>query len=230
MSAIINFIDDDMESLSLNDDNNKYNDRYVVVSIDIGVVNLGFCAAFVKKDFMLDEIFWIDLIDITKFKHTEIKKQECKLNHTKTFSDWIDHFIQENYQFFEQADFILLENQPPQGFKVVEQILFSKFRSKCHLISPIKLHKFLNINHLVYEDRKIETIKTALKLLSVPELIEQFHYYNRKHDIADAICILLYWIKNKTKEYYKQQNQDYVNSIDFNHKSLNKWFSQFKYK
>ena len=32
------------------------------------------------------------------------------------------------------------------------------------------------------------------------------------------------------KEYYKQQNQDYVNSIDFNHKSLNKWFSQFKYK
>lgn len=207
----------------------KEKNRYVVVSIDIGVCNLGISVSFVTREFLLEEVIWIDLIDITKYTHKRVSKEQCKLHHTRTFSDWIDHFFQENEDFFKEADYILLERQCPQGFTVVEQLIFNRWRNKSHLINPVSMHKFLGISYLTYDERKIETTKIGSSLITNPILREQLTYYQRKHDICDSLCIMLYWLRKKSKEYYVKQRQDYVDTVDFNKTEMSNWFGQFKY-
>jgi hypothetical protein len=47
--------------------------------------------------------------------------------------------------FFEMADFILIERQPPMGLTAVEQLIFSRWRDKAILVHPRSMHKYFNI-------------------------------------------------------------------------------------
>lgn len=177
---------------------------YKVLSIDVGVIHLGISLSILNEDFTLKEIVWVDNIDITKYKHTKCSVDKCKLYHTKTFYDWIEHTIQENKEYFDESDMIIIEKQPPQGFVVVEQLIFSKYRRKTTIISPQSVHKFLNFFDLDYDQRKELSIKIADRYLS-PELIERTKSFDRRHDISDSICMLLYFINKKQEEYKKAQ-------------------------
>lgn len=180
-----------------------------IYSIDIGVKHLGFAMSLVDEDWNLMEICWIDLIDITDFRHNRVHKKDCKLHHDKTFCDWLEHVFQEEEDFFEKADYILLERQPPpQGFVVVEQLIFAAFRHKAILVHPASVHKFFNIGEYDYEGRKEMSEKIAkYKLKDSPHLLEQLGFYDRQHDICDAICMALYWIDRKQKEYEKERKR-----------------------
>ena len=173
---------------------------YIVLSIDVGVIHLGISVSILDRDYTLKEIIWVDNIDITSYKHTSCSVKECKLYHTKMFSDWIEHMCQENQIFFDSADYILIEKQPPLGFVVVEQLLFSKYRNKTVIISPRSVHKYLNIGSFDYENRKKLSDKIADRFLP-SNLLEQTLMYDRKHDISDSICILLYFMNKKQKEW-----------------------------
>jgi hypothetical protein len=176
-----------------------------VLSIDIGIHHLGLSMTTLTTDYSFKEIIWVDVIDITDYKHKHVSREDCKLYHTKTFSDWIDHVHQENQIFFESADVILLERQPPGGINAVEQLLFKMYRNKTHLIHPRNVHSYLNIGHVDYDTRKIYSVKIASRFL--PEsLLEQTTYYDRSHDIADSICIMLYWRDKKQKEWKREQH------------------------
>lgn len=180
-------------------------DEIHVLSIDIGMYHLGLSMTTLMSDYTFKEIIWVDLIDITEYKHKYVSREECKLYHTKTFSDWIDHVQQENKIFFESADFILIERQPPGGINAIEQLLFKMYRNKTHLIHPRNVHKYLNIGHLDYDQRKIYSTKIASRFLNC-HLLEQTTYYERDHDISDSICIMLYWRDKKHKEWKRQQH------------------------
>jgi hypothetical protein len=53
------------------------------------------------------------------------------------------------------------------------------------------MHKHFNINFLTYEWRKVKTVEIADTMLGhFPEYRE----LERQHDIADALCLLLYWL------------------------------------
>ena len=169
------------------------------MSIDVGLIHLGISMANVKNDGVLLDIYKIELIDITQFTHRNDKK-ECKLQHTKTMSDWVDHLIQENQELFDQSDLILIERQPPSGLIAVEQLIFSKFRSKTYLVSPRNVHSYLNLTQLDYDQRKVYSEKIAYSFLS-EEQRKQILRYDRFHDIADSICIILYWCNKHKKEY-----------------------------
>ena len=177
---------------------------YKILSIDVGVIHFGISLSILNEDFTLKEIVDVDNIDITKYKHTKCPVDKCTLYHTKTFYDWIEHTIQENKEYFEDSDMIIIEKQPPQGFVVVEQLIFSKYRRKTTIISPQSVHKFLNFFDLDYEKRKELSIKIADRYLS-PELIERTKSFDRRHDISDSICMLLYFINKKQEEYKKAQ-------------------------
>lgn len=178
-----------------------------ILSIDIGIIHLAFCVTWVSEDFEDREILWVDMIDITKFKHSSVKSDECTLYHTRTFSDWVDHFLQEHGCFFDEADIILIERQPPCGHVAVEQLLFSKYRDKTQLIHPMRVHKYLNLSHLDYDTRKDYSVKIADR--EMPEhLIEQSFFYDRRHDIADAICIMLYYTFKKKEEYKRKKRME----------------------
>jgi hypothetical protein len=200
----IDDIDDNNSSNIIFEDITEYKE-YKILSIDVGVIHFGISFSILNEDFTLKEIVYVDNIDITKYKHKKCPLDKCKLYHTKTFYDWIEHTIQENIEYFEGSDMIIIEKQPPQGFVVVEQLIFSKYRKKTTLISPQSVHKFLNFFDLDYDKRKELSIKIGDKYLS-KELIERTKTFDRRHDISDSICMLLYFINKKQIEYKKNKS------------------------
>jgi len=213
-------------------DDNKKN-TYCVLSIDIGLLNLGLSVSNLDHEFNLIDIIWIDLIDMTHFSHKVLSKNDCKLQHTKTFCDWTNHVFQE-IKYFEEADFILIERQPPIGFVAIEQLIFSRWRHKSILISPNSMHKHFNIGQFDYVKRKEYTEKIAKTKIN-KNLLEQIDFYNRFHDIADSICIMLYWISKKQNEYniIKRKKifleRNIMLETNRSNMSMNEWFECHRY-
>lgn len=192
-----------MNNLEKNFSNLSHDDNfYKVLSIDIGVNHLGLSYSFVNHKYELEKILWIDLIDITIFKHSVVSHDKCKLKHSKTFCDWVDHVIQENEIFFTESDFILVERQPPMSpFTAIEQLIFYRYREKTILISPCSVHKHFSINHLDYDKRKEMTVKIAYSKLCGEDIKEKFESYERKHDIGDSIAQLVSWCEKNSYEH-----------------------------
>lgn len=172
-----------------------------ILSIDIGVHNLGLSYSLLGEDFTFERVVSIDLVDMTHFKHKKVPLEECKLYHSKTFCDWTNHIIQENKEMFDEAETILIERQPPfSAFTAIEQLIFDKFRAKTHLINPCSVHKHLSMRHLSYDLRKEKTVRITSQVLN-EELLGQFESYERKHDIGDSVAQMLYWSEIKNWEY-----------------------------
>jgi hypothetical protein len=204
---------------------------YKVLSIDVGVIHLGISVSILNSDYTLKEIIWVDNIDITDYKHTKCLISQCKLYHTKTFSDWIDHMIEENKEYFDESDIIIIEKQPPAGFVVVEQLIFSKYRHKTTIVSPNSVHKYFNFFNLDYDKRKEFSVKIADRFLS-EKLIEKSKRFDRRHDISDSICIMLYFINKKQEEYKKIQRRKEVEILTTDNKGLNVFqkLEMFRYR
>ncbi len=94
---------------------------------------------------------------------------------------------------FDACAHVLIERQPLVGHTDVEQILFFMFRHKAVLVSPNAMHRFFNISKYSYDSRKYKTVMLADQFLPVQDFPE-YHCLERKHDVADALCLLLFWI------------------------------------
>jgi hypothetical protein len=168
-----------------------------IISFDIGIVHLGYVRALVDEDWVTLDVTNIGVNDITISYHpSNIPIQQCKIPHTNEMSDKLDHFFQYNQKIFNDIDIVLIERQPIMGIKSIEQLIYSKFKNICqvYIISPNQLHKWLGINTLSYESRKIYTEKYTTKNMINSERLEKF---GRKHDIADAFCILSFFIHTR---------------------------------
>jgi len=137
--------------------------------------------------------------------------------------------------FFEMADFILIERQPPMGLTAVEQLIFSRWRDKAILVHPRSMHKYFNIGEYDYEQRKIYTEKIARMNLDDTELQEQLGFYGRAHDIAHSICLMLFWIKIQQDKYIEKKRRKYIMErqiqVHENRKSMTteEWFELYRY-
>lgn len=161
-----------------------------VLGIDIGYHNIGLVLADCNKEKI--NVLYIQKVNLASYK---TKK-------TPELSDMIDSFITDYSNIFCQAEQVLIERQPPGGIASVEVLLHYIFRDKAVLISPVSMHKHFNIGHLDYEQRKGRTELIAQKYLN------DFEYYNklsRKHDIADALCMIIYHSFNNGISLKKQQ-------------------------
>lgn len=164
-----------------------------IASIDVGIINLALVVVEVE-DAAVTRVVHLGVSDTTKFEHNRVHYDNCVLGHTKTTTDRVNHFVQERLDLFERADKVLIERQPIQGHTDVEQVLFMLFRDRAELVSPNAMHKYFQINHLTYEWRKVKTTEIAdasFQHLNFP------HYFRlqRRHDIADAWCLLLFWLQ-----------------------------------
>jgi Poxvirus A22 protein len=201
----------------------------LVLSIDIGVIHFAF-TQFEIKDKNKDEnkeenkeenkdekicLMNVEMVDITEYTHHLISKKECKLYHTRTMSDWLEHTIQEYFSVFSQSDIILIERQPPTSpFIAIEQLLFNKYREKVELIAPRNVHSYLSISYLSYDDRKKYSEKIARRFVSSVSTEKEMMQYDKKlegydrcHDVADSICIFLYWRGKREKELLRIRRQ-----------------------
>ena len=172
-----------------------------IISIDVGYHNLGLVKAVIDETYEItvEDIF---LIDLQKLPHRHIHRSDCKLYHTNELADLMAHFIQEYGHLLYEADKIFIERQPPTGLTNIETLLLFLYRKKTELVSPNSMHKHFMIGHLEYEKRKERTIELSNKFL---EHIESYKKLERKHDIADAVCMIIF--KNSSnKEKYRLSN------------------------
>jgi len=200
-----------------------------VLSIDVGILNLGYVYAEIYfpsientskyknlknnenytciKDHL--QVISCGRIDITKMKHTVTHSCDCTLRHERCIPDYLDHFIQEHSFYFEECDVLLIERQPPMGITNVQDLLFTRFRNKVKLISPNSVHKYFGLGH-DYLLRKEASEAIAKDYLNH---FTNFIFNERKHDISDALLMILYYYKNELDLLITQT--DYSKNICF---------------
>lgn len=161
-----------------------------VVSIDVGIIHLAIVAFHSEDEFLvLDEFH---LVDITVLRHTRVSRRDCTLCHGNSLVDRIDHFVQEHAYLLDDADKVLIEQQPPGGHQAVEQLLYKRFRDRAALVSPTSMHAFYKIRSLAYDERKqwVEQYTDTMLTYSQRTRLES---YERRHDVCDAICMAHFW-------------------------------------
>lgn len=147
-----------------------------VLAIDIGYHNMGLVLAECGKGPKVDVEFM-----------KKVSLEDYKYIHSNDIVDLIPLFVDAHEHIFESADKILIERQPPGGFTNIEVLLNYMFKDKVILVSPVSMHTHFGMRHLNYEERKERTVSIADKY------IEGEIPYERKHDIADALCMILYY-------------------------------------
>ena len=183
----------------------------IVVSIDIGYHNLALVKSIVDNNNFEINILEIFKIDLTKLPHKKVSRWDCTLYHSNEVSDLFTHFVQEYGDYLNEADKILIERQPPMGLTNIEALFMFAYRHKIELISPNAMHKHFHINVLDYERRKERTIEISKGFL---ENFQEYQELSRKHDIADAVCMIIFRFA-KDKEKYRLSQVD--KSLPFNH-------------
>jgi hypothetical protein len=199
--------------------------EFIFLCIDVGIKNLGLSLLVSDFEYNLINVMGVECVDITKFN---CDRKTCPLQHDNICVDWVNHFFHHFDQAFEECNHIIIERQPPSGLVVIEQLLMSKYRTKTTLVHPASMHKFFSINTFSYEERKKYTEKIAIKYIH-KDILEEYNSYNRKHDIADSICLGIFWLNNIKKEFEKYKIG--FNMIkNFEGLNINDFFNQFKMK
>jgi hypothetical protein len=147
-----------------------------VLAIDIGYHNMGLVVAECGNGPKI-EVEYIKKVSLEDYKYIQ----------TNGIVDLIPLFVDDHRDIFDSADTILIERQPPIGFTNIEVLLNYMFKDKVVLVSPVSMHVHFGMRHLNYDERKERTISICEKFtrIDIP--------YERKHDIADAVCMLLYY-------------------------------------
>lgn len=147
----------------------------LVLAIDVGYHNMGM---------VLAESLTGPSIKVEYIK--KVNLEDYKYLKTNDMVDLVSLFVEDHQAIFDSADKILIERQPPGGFTNIEILIHYMFRGKVSLVSPISIHSHFGMRHLSYDERKERTT-------SIAERYTNFEIpYERKHDIADALCMILY--------------------------------------
>jgi hypothetical protein len=216
--------------------------RYSVMSIDIGIQHLGISIGITDEAYNLIEIEWVQLIDITKYTHEhDLLGVECHVDHqSRAFADWLRHLFLEYDTLFSGVDHILVERQPPAGLVVIEQLILFQWRHKCQLIAPRSMHSYFGIGSTVidpgdqgYEQRKRMTQLIAEKNSDWhPRALIEYAQLSRKHDVADSICLMLFWLSKKKAKYVREENRRRCENLPMpgiDGMTIGKWFEQMRY-
>ncbi len=199
-----------------------------ITSIDIGLDNL----ALLKYNIEQKAFIACKLIDIRDLQYNCTNKS-CNLGHLNCFCDYIEHVFRDYSEFFDHTvDLILIERQPPGFGQILEQLIFAKYRKISILQSPNSMHCHFGIGHYDYETRKLSTVKIAEPYLKD---LDDFINKERKHDMADAACFLLYYLyienqKEIQKEIDRKIEQDNQEFLDNGGRNFIKKISAYTYK
>src|SRR5210317_2297121 len=161
---------------------------YKVLAIDVGYHNMGLVLARCENARV--DVVWMKKVSLGDYKYI----------HTNDIVDLVPLMVHEYRHHFDEADHVLIERQPPGGFQNIEILLHYMFRDKVTLVNPVSLHVHFGIRHLTYEERKERTTSIAEKYLPKGEDIP----YERKQDIGDAICMIVYFNFRTTVHFFDQ--------------------------
>lgn len=170
-----------------------------LVAFDVGVKNLALVEVVLDPESLdiqsVDSVAKYNLYD-----RAVCDKKVCNVCRPKGLHsllaapalDGLAHVLKENDARISAADAVVIERQPPCGLVAIEAVLYTRFIAKAVLMMPQKMHRFLGINKLGYEERKQKTTEEAERLLEArgtQQAKVAFSCMARKHDVADALCI-----------------------------------------
>ena len=207
-----------------------------VAAIDIGVHNMALAILEVQEGKITD-ICTMENTDITVFpcmavqQHSDSKQRRnpCPLHHSKTMADWIAHYIEQFRSQLESSDVILIERQPPAGFKCAEQLIFSEFRNNAVLVAPNSLHKHYHTAAMCYETRKAAMVKIAQHKFSRFEKVVNWDPLCRLHDMADALLIASYYIDALNLQQNQTKTKKAKRQITTQTIACDRHFEQFRF-
>jgi hypothetical protein len=170
--------------------------RTRILSIDIGVMNMGIVEVE-KRGNSRPILLSGRKVDITD--NGGCNGKHCELGHTGAMTDWVDHLLLYDVALqvaSVAADIVLIERQPPLGFRDCEQLLFRAFRKNARLVSPRSVHAHFNMGSLCYEDRKAVSCHiTNCRFggdLAWDAIVASA---GRVHDVADAALMALWLLE-----------------------------------
>jgi len=199
----------------------KYKENEIIVSIDVGINNMAIISAIIENN-TIKSVETCDIVNI-KDETEYCCNSMCKLQHGKNAIDWVGHFLYKYKQILDQSTVILIEQQPPGGLQHIEILIIKEYRNKIINISPRSLHTWMLFEkNISYEKRKEKMVIRA-----EPYLKEKENWKNniRQHDIADALCFILFYLGQKqieeptlnisSKDYFSQilDNFRYQNNL-----------------
>lgn len=188
--------------------------EFYVTAIDIGLHNVGIIKCMVYNKIVT--VCNFELVDLYKYRDTSMEIYMM-----------IDCLVTEYKDMFN-SKYILLERQPPGGLIAIQEVLAFIFKDKVKIISPRSVHSKLGLNYYCYDIRKIKTeymLIGKLKSQNTDELISKINNIDRKHDIADAYCMIIYFISYDLHSSIKKQTPRAEISID-----IDRYFDIFSFK
>jgi len=200
-----------------------------ILSIDVGLLHLAIIMVNLADDYLIreeiiveQEVLFCDLIDITELV-SDCKDHECELYHDRVICDYMMHLFKKFKNLFDSANLILIERQPPTGLVAVQELIMREYRNKSKLISPSAMLNHFGILQYEYLERKVHTEKIAMEYLGS---LKVFIFNERRHDMADSLCLLLYYLFLQRKEHMKKI-KDEEDRVKFNKICLD--IQQFRY-
>lgn len=181
----------------------RYKDNETfIVSIDVGINNM----AIISSTIVNNTIISIDTCELVNIKEETINccNPKCILGHTKSAIDWVNHFIYKFKKQLDLANVILIEQQPPGGLQHIEILIIKEYRNKIINVSPRSLHTWMLLEqNTSYEKRKEKMEQRAEPYLKNTPAWKK--NTERKHDLADALCFILFHLeKNKERETVRE--------------------------
>lgn len=167
----------------------------IYLGVDVGILNLALVKCKVEN-YNLVTILDARCVNLNELTHERVPLNQCTLEHSNDVYDKLQHLFQEYPDLFSNVDQVRIERQPIGGLVHVEQLMFGHFRSKAKLISPNSMHKYFEIQQYDYDGRKIQTTRIAEPYLSHMTGWQR----ERVHDLADALCIVLFSLSVEKKE------------------------------
>lgn len=181
---------------------NFFSDRFTICFVDVGIINLGFVVFSIDRHWLHPKIEYFEKVNLTKLD-TSLTQDK-----TNELSDRVDRFAHIYRSHLADCEKLFIERQPISGIKVVEQLLFKKYREKAILISPISVHSFFKFGSrqgFDYVKRKLAVVKVGDDLISLygTEQVKNkwLEMDEKKDDIGDPIVMAMYVIKKKRQEW-----------------------------
>lgn len=155
-----------------------------ILGVDIGYTNMGLVLA--TCDGPKIDIDYVKKVDLADYKY---------LGKTNDTAVLMTSFVNEYDFIFKEADVVLIERQPPNGMTNIECLLHYIYMDKVVLISPQSVHRHFGMAHLDYDQRKERSVSIASKYIKdIP--------YERQHDIADALCMIIHYNFKKSVHFF----------------------------
>lgn len=112
---------------------------------------------------------------------------------------------------FDAVDVIVIERQPPLSAGMPFEIMLrERYGDKCTFVSPSTLHRAFHLQGYEYNGRKERCVQVVLEQLrawrldgvgGAEECVARIGLKERKHDMCDAILVLVFWLKTSRARY-----------------------------